>query len=128
VFIWTTWCGVSKSILKETYTKLQKDSNQYNIIIICGNDSPSEVDKYLNSINISLERYCINNSSNFLPYMDRKNIKKFINENFRNNESMNMKENFGVPITLLIDSSLNILNSNMPQDTTNIRNEIVKYK
>jgi len=78
VFLWTTWCGVSKSILKETYTKLQIDSNQYNIILICGNNDLIVVDKYLSSLNISLKRYCIDNSSNIFPIIDRKNIKEFI--------------------------------------------------
>jgi hypothetical protein len=128
VFLWTTWCGVSKSILKETYTKLQIDSNQYNIILICGNNDPFVVDKYLNSLNINLKRYCIDNSSNIFPIIDRKNIKEFIKQKFNNTENISLDGNFGVPVTLLIDSSLNILNSNMPQDTTNIRSEIAKFK
>jgi len=128
VFIWTTWCGVSKSVLKETYTKLQRDSNQYNIILISGNNDPIVVDKYLNSLNISLKRYCIDNSSNIFPIIDRKKIKEFIMQKFSNTENISVDGNFGVPVTLLIDSSLNILNSNMPQDTTNIRSAIAKFK
>ncbi|MBK9301264.1 MAG: hypothetical protein IPN14_11825 [Bacteroidetes bacterium] len=128
VFLWTTWCGVSKSILKETYTKLQIDSNQYNIILICGNNDLIVVDKYLSSLNISLKRYCIDNSSNIFPIIDRKNIKEFIKQKFNNTENISVDGNFGESVTLLIDSSLNILNSNMPQDTTNIRSEIAKFK
>lgn len=128
VFIWTTWCGVSKSILKETYTKLQNDSNQYNIILICGNNDPIVAGEYLNSLNITLNKYCIDNSSDFFPIIDRNNIRKFVAQNFNRIENIKMEGSFGIPITLLIDSSLNILNSNMPQDTTNIRNEIAKFK
>jgi len=103
VFIWTTWCGVSKSILKETYTSLQRDSNRYNIILICGNDDPIGVDNYFKSIDIQLKKYIIDKSSNHFPFLDRSNIKEFIFHEFKNNNTK-LNGNFGVPISLLLDS------------------------
>lgn len=128
VFIWTTWCGVSKSILKETYSVLQKDTNDYNIIIICGNSDFDNIRSAFESIPLKLNKYIISNASNYFPYSDRKNIKNFIQEQFENVELANLDGNYGIPITMLVDSTLKIINFNMPQDTTNIRAIINQYK
>lgn len=127
VFIWTTWCGVSNSILKETYTYLQNDTNEYNIIIICGNNDLEGIQNKFSSLDLNYKKYIIGNSSNILPIMDRKNIKEFISKEFKNTKNLKLEGNFGIPLSFLVDSSLNILNSNMPQDTTNIKIEINKY-
>ncbi len=52
------------------------------------------------------------------------NIKNFIKNEFKETKKINLKGNFSVPISILVDSNLTIINSHMPQDTFNIRNEI----
>lgn len=129
VFIWTTCCGVSKNILKETYSVLQKDSKDYNIIVVCGNNAPESIEALYRQLDINLKMYIIKGASNNFPLFDKINIKKFITEEFTNGKD-NSPEGyfFGIPITLFVDSNLNILNNDMPQDTTNIRNIILNYK
>lgn len=127
VFIYTTWCGVSKSVLKETYATIQKDSNEYNIILVCGNNHQKAIDNYFKTAHITLKKFVIGNSSNILPMLDRLHIKDFINKQFKNSQMIELQNNFGIPITLLVDSSLSILHTDMPQDSTQIRNEILKY-
>lgn len=128
VFIWTTWCGASKDIIKDTYANIQKDTNDYNIILICGNLDEDNIDRIFSKNNINLKKYITGNATNYLPIMDRKNIKNFILENFTNTDSIDFKGNFSIPITLLVDSNLKILNYDMPQDSTNIRLFIDSYK
>lgn len=126
VFIWTTWCGVSKSILSDTYTQLQKDSNQYNIIIICGNDDEIGIENKLNDL--QFKKYVISNATDYFPFIDRLNIKDFITTKFKNTNDIKLEGSFGIPISILVDSSLNVLNSNMPQDTLNIHRIINDLK
>lgn len=128
VFVWTTWCGVSKNIIKETYTTLQNDSNKYNIILLCGNDDPVTIVQLFKSLNLKLNMYIISNASNYFPLVDRRNVKAFILNTFHNTSDLELNGNFGIPISLLVDSSLNIINNHMPQDTLNIRNVIEQYK
>lgn len=67
VFIWTTWCGVSKNILKETYSILQKDTNEYNIIVVCGNNDPQSIETLYRQLDIKLKMYIVKGANNYFP-------------------------------------------------------------
>lgn len=128
VFIWTTWCGVSKELLENTYKHLYIKDSQTNIVIICGNDDIQSIEKIFAKQKISYPIYILEGSSNIFPFRDRQNIKYFINNQFKDPNSLSKLEgSFGIPLTMLIDSNLVILNANMPQDTLGLYTLMKNY-
>lgn len=127
VFIWTTWCGVSKSILINLYKNLKVDSSKVNVILLCGNADIETVDSIFKKEKINCTNYFINNNSNLFAFIDRKNIKNFIESNFKNINGIDLKGNYGIPISLLIDSNLNVIDNNVPQKSDEIINLLNNY-
>lgn len=127
IYFWTDWCGASKKVLKKTYSQLRKDTTDFNVIIICGSHKHEFVNKFFIDNQLTYPKYVLCNYYNITPILDRIAIKKFINNNFKNIDNKILKGNFAIPVSMLVDNNMNELNSDMPQDTANIKNIIHSF-
>lgn len=124
-FFMTTWCGASKQILEETYSRLIHDTafNQVNVFIICGNNDVEGVEQIKKKYNIEIK--IIPKSSDF-RLLDRMNIKDFIRNNFTNHEplKMNNKMQFGIPVIFMTNKESKIIKHDITQEYTTLCNLI----
>ena len=113
VFFWTGWCGGSKMQLQNHYLPLadsikSQDLDVKLLLIASDENIPlTEVQQYREKgISVFyLERPGTN------PIANRMAIKKFINKSFPDNNFTHLdKFGFGIPVSMLIDKDLNIVN------------------
>lgn len=124
-FFMTTWCGASKQVLEETYSKLIHDTafNQVNVFIICGNNDVEGVEQIKKKYNIEIKM--IPKSRDF-RLLDRMNIKDFIRNNFMNHEPLEMsnKMQFGIPVIFMTNKDSKIIKHDITQEYTTLCNLI----
>jgi hypothetical protein len=127
VFITTEWCSASKSILKETYTKLCDSlSDDINLVLICASEKDKGFEKYLKEQGITCDYYVLPNKSShekIVEHGDRKRIRHFIKNNLKGYKELDLEWQFGVPVILYVDQNLKII-SKAPQDYKGIKNFI----
>lgn len=118
LFFYTSWCGVSDIILKETYQELCNRENEFSITLISVDDLESE-------ISLECDIYTLEKSYFNIPGAHRGLIKDFIQENFYNFQSINLKGNFKVPVSIFVDKDFNIIHS-APQKLKDLE-RLAKY-
>lgn len=123
LYFWTSWCGVSNNIIQETYFPLadsiEKSGYDANVILLCGS---SGIDSKVTALRKpALQSYYLKQVGNGMAIMDRSAIKKFIKELFPGYEWKQLDEfGFGIPVTLVVDDKLKIINEAGPQDVQNL--------
>ncbi|HRP91181.1 MAG TPA: hypothetical protein PKX92_14220 [Edaphocola sp.] len=123
LFVWTSWCGVSDEILQNTYLKHQDSflKNDMNVILLCGSANQDPIIESINS-NKKLKAFYLEGSNTSIPYFNRKNIEKTLNDVFDKKSIEKIFEgNFGIPITFIVDSSLNVIYPNAPQKFSELK-------
>ena len=91
-----------------------------NVILLCGT---SGLDKKVKSYNIpGLQSYYIARPGNGIPFVDRLKIKNFIEKLFPGQHFERMKKSirYGIPLTIIVDSNMNVLTEDGPQDVHNL--------
>lgn len=113
VVFWTDWCGASKQNLKNTYLPLfdsiQSNNLDFKLILIAGdNNIPfSEIKAYKEK---GISAFYIPKSGGH-PIGTRLALRKYINKAFPDNEISQIKfDSFIIPIILLVDKDLNVIN------------------
>lgn len=124
LFFWAEWCGASRTIIPKTYLALAdsvyNNHIDANLILLCG--SPS-MDSSVKALNIpGLHSYYITPCGSGFPMADRIEIKKYIQNMFPNYKFENMDNSltYGIPITLIVDNKLKVIDKNGPQDVANL--------
>lgn len=116
---------MSNRVLTSTYKPILKDSIMKNlgILLICADNQLlfEDIDSVFTKLDLmSYNKFVTSGKSVFY----RDNMKQFIESSFVGYEKVNLKDAFGVPITLLVDSNLNILHTEYFQDIESIKKDI----
>jgi hypothetical protein len=116
---WTSFKGVSKNIATETYTALGDsiNANKYNANVILLNGSGG-ADSLIKSLNRpGVQSYYTQFIGDEKGSMDYEAIKGFVKDLFPDYKWKQLaKEHFGIPITLIVDQKLKVINEMAPQD------------
>ncbi len=131
VFLTAEWCSASKSVLKRTYTKLCDSlKDEVNIVIICASEENNNFKNQLDELGINCPYYLLPNKSShekILEHGDRKRIRHFIKNNLTGYKDLDLKWNFGVPVSLFVNKDLKIIEP-APQDYGLIKNFVQEQK
>lgn len=122
IFIWTSWCGVSGGILKDTYIA-NADSfknNNMNVLMLCASSGQDSMLNLLNNV-VGMPAYYLEGNSTQFSFLNRSAIEKTIGTIFMGKTGDLFDGNFGIPITLIVNDSLDILQANAPQEFAGLK-------
>lgn len=124
LFIWTSWCGASQSVLETIYIPLSDSlSGRFvdaNIILLCASSGQDEKVAKLSELHC-IQSYYMENPGSGIALSDRSQIRKFLTDNFGKEDRKKITENnfnFAIPITVLVDNKGKILNPRAPQNVS----------
>lgn len=113
VLFWTNWCGASKQTIKDHYLPMMDSIKRNNLdlkLILLASDENIKVETIEEQRALGISAFYIEKPGG-IAILNRMSIKDFINDVFPDNEMEHIsKFQFGIPVELLINKELDLIN------------------
>ena len=131
ILFWTDWCGASHQRIQSNYLPLNEEIKKQNLpfkIVLLASDSNISLDEIDQYRNRGISCFYIDKPGSF-AIANRTSIKRFINNCFPDNEVEQIKGVlYGIPVELLVNKDLEIINETETNKSHLFINQILKNR